>query len=1130
MNKERIAVATLLLVLLCVPSALLAQTQTGTVTGVLLDPAEAAVPGATITLKNTQTNVERQVTTSDLGVFLFDKVWPGTYSITASKEGFRKLLVDKIEVMVGKSSDVGTLKLEVGAVAETVQVEAGAVPLLETQSAQIAGAYSSKQVISLRAGMGGLDNMALLTPGVVPGFGNVNSNGVQVAANGQRSRSTQFMLDGHQMNDITIGGPSFFVNNLDMIAEYQVVTNQFSAEFGRNLGATVNIITKSGSNSHHGGVTWSHQNSALESKTSLQSRNNLKKPNLINNTWAVNLGGPVVHNKLFYYFGYRGRKQPGSATSIGTASVRALTPAGVNTLLARFPNSKPLQIYKAAGPFAITDGNPTCVEATRTTLTLAGVTGVEACGIARNVPQNTKEWEYDAKVDYTGKRHSLFGRYMVQNRDFCCSGGQSGYWIAVPFRNDSLGITHTFQITPRQINYFKFAYGRFLVAFEGGNTQPISNVRANLTNISLPAGFLDFGLATNLPQNRLLNTFQYQDNWSMNVGRHFLKAGIEFQRNRTSLFFLPFINGSFSFDSSTLTDFVNNTPKTVSFAAGNGTFEPFETDQFYYFQDDIRIAQNFTLNLGIRYENNGQPINGAVDEVLAREKDPAKAFWLQSLPLDQRTIRRQPNDNNNWAPRIGFAYTPRFARWLFGDGRTVFRGGYGIAYELAFYNILLNMTTAAPRVFLFSLDRVPPPGSPFPPAPGIPGSGIGTDVAGAIPVPRNTIDPRTLSQTILSPNFHNPYSQNWSFGFQREVSRSQVMEVRYVGTNSVGNFQSVNINPLFTRLTSDFRQFIPTGATPCILPGSIGPGRADCNRAETRERLNGAFSNYHSLQARYDFRNWKNQFTGGASYTWSKGIDNVSEVFSFFGGGSVAFSQNPFNFTSGERGVSNQNLAHTLVLHYIWELPWFRSQQGFLGRVLGGWQINGVTSFYTGRPYTPVQRTGNQYCSEDGTFDATFAGLLSTCRPFLANPQAPLFIASGNTGTPNVGFVDTAGVIHRGSLSGPVVTQNDVRFLFNNDNAIRFFTHTPFGVGRNNLRGDGVNNWDISIDKRVRVTERIRVHYRMAMIDAFNHRNFDVPTARVDLATFGDPRQNNVGPADSPAGGRSIRMTLWVEF
>ncbi len=1145
------------------------QAQTGTVTGVVVDPTDAVIPGAKVVLHNDATGVTRETTTNESGYYNFDKIAPGIYSVTITMTNFKKVVVSSLDVRVAKNTDLGSTKLEVGAVDSIVQVESTSVALVETQSAQLTFSISGKQAVALRQGFGGLDSVAILTPGVVPGMGNINSNGMQVAANGQRSRSTQFMLDGHQMNDITIGGPSVFVSNLDSIAEYQVITNQFSAEYGRNLGATVNILTKGGTNAYHGAVAWLHRNSALDSKTSRQSQTNAKKPVLIDNRWSVSAGGPILKDRLFFYGTYRGRKQPGNASSIGTNSARAITPNGIGTLLAAFPTSRTLAIYRDAGPFARPLGDPKCVTAAAsagglTTQTIAGIPGVETCAIERNIPQQTTEKEYSARIDWNTAKHKLFGRWLWTSSSFCCSGGQNGYFIDIPDSQKTLSVTHTWLLSNRMTNNFKFSWARFLVAFEGGNTAPISSVRDNLANFSFGTGFLGFGLATNLPQNRLLNTFQYQNTWSYLTGKHFLKVGVDLQRNLTSLFFLPFVNGAFNFVSTDMSDFVNNTPDTVNFAAGNGSFDPKEFDQSYFLQDDIRLTPHFTINLGVRYEHNGQPINRAADEILKRESDPATAFWLQSVPLNQRTLPRISNDTNNVAPRIGFAWTPQWHNWLLGNAETTIRGGYGIAYELAFYNILLNMTTAAPRVFSFSLTRAA--GTAIP----VPANGLGSDVAGAIPVPVNTIDPRTLFQSSLSRDFHNPYGQNWNLGVQRQIGRTQVVEVRYVGTNGIGLFQSINDNPMFSRLAAasttftrpfggtsgtpfgglgnvtmpGFPQFVTAGVVPCpappvtvpATPNPTGLNRADCTRAGVRQRANSGFSNYHSLQVRYDFQNFKNQFTGGASYTWSKGIDNVSEIFGFFGDGSIAFSENPFNFTSAERGTSNQNLGQTLAVHYIWDLPWLRSQKGFIGRVLGGWSVSGISTFLAGRPWTPIQRTGNRYCGEDSAFNSPFAGLLATCRPFVSNADAPLtFTNAAGVTLPNVGYVDGAGVIHRPvnssgagspgapSLTSPVVTASDVRFIFNDDNAIRFLNLTPFGVGRNNFRGERTINFDIGIDKRTNITESIKLRYRAAMTNAFNHRNFGVPQIRVDLADFAIPERNSVG-------GRVIRMGFWVEF
>lgn len=1104
-----------------VPVLTFGQGQTGTVSGVVTDATDAVIPGAQVRLVNTETGIARETSANEQGYFYFDKVQPGIYTVSITSDGFKKHEITGLDVRVAKNTDVGRSKLEVGSVDSVVQVESSTAPLMETQSAQITSSLSAKQTVALRQGFGGLDGLALLTPGVVPGMGNINSNGMQVAANGQRSRSTQFMLDGHQMNDITIGGPSLFVQNLDGIAEYQVVTNQFSAEYGRNLGATVNIISKAGTNDFHGSLTWLHRNDNLNSRSSLQSRNDLNKPELKDNRWFANVGGPVIRDRLFFQFGYEGQEIPGAVSSIGTSSSLAISPAGLTTLAGAFPASTTLQIYQNSGPWALPEGNPTCVTSTITTRTIAGVPGVELCAVNRTIPSATSQRGYSGKVDFVTSRHTITGRYLWSNNQFCCSGGQNGYLIDIPSSAQSLGITYTFQITPKLLNNFKFSWARFGVSFEGGNTSPISQVNDNLTNISMPSGYLSLGLATNLPQNRFLDTFQYSNTLSYPAGRHWVKFGAEFHRNLTTLFFLPFINGSFSFTSADLTDFINNTPATLSFTAGNGSFDPTEFDQFYFFQDDWKVRPNLTLNLGVRYEHNGQPINKAVDEILNRELDPTTAFWLQTIPIGDRTMRRIPNDNDNVAPRIGFAWTPQMNNFFTGDSQTTIRGGYGISYELAFYNILLNMTTAAPRVFFFSLSGA----STIP----IPGGGTGNEVVAAIPVPRNTFDPRTFAQTQLSENFHNPYGQNWSLGIQREIGRNMVTEVRYVGTNGIGLFQSRNANPLFSNQFTNFPSTVAPGFTPCPAPppppvtmpptpptpNPTGLGRPNCDFGQVRERLNSGISNYHSLQVRYDVRNLKNQFTGGLAYTWSKGIDNVSEIFGFFADGSIAFAENPFNIIGAERGRSNQNLDQTLTFHYLWESPWFRSQSTWVGRILGGWSINGTAAFLAGRPWTPIQRTGNTVCGQDSGFNASFAGLLATCRPFASNPSAPIT---------SVGFYDAAGVVHLGSVSGTPVSASDVRFIFNDTNGLNFFSPSnPFGIGRNNFEGDGTVDFNIAIDKRFKISERIGLLYRAAFENAFNHRNFGVPTIRADLADFAIPERNNVS-------GRSIRMMLKVEF
>src|SRR5262249_37992713 len=412
-----------------------------------------------------------------------------------------------------------------------------------------------------------------------------------------------------------------------------------------------------------------------------------------------------------------------------------------------------------------------------------------------------------------------------------------------------------------------------------------------------------------LPQGRVVTAWQFGDNFSKVFGKHQLRFGADIHRLTNSVPFLPNVNGSYGFNSTTR--ILNNTPQTVQLAVGQVTIDYTETDQFYYFQDDWKIKDNLTLNLGIRYENTGQPVNILNQISAKRESDPSTAIWLQSLPLSVRTVPKLPTDSNNWAPRVGFAWSPRIgegklARTLFGQqDRTVVSGGYSIAYDPAFYNIMLNVSTASPMVFLNT--TVNPAAGPT--VFGLPG-GVATGKAvQAIAtsnhlIVSNTFDPRFFSQTIVAPDFRSPYSQQWSLRVQREFSRNNVFEARYVGTHGVGLFETVNRNPRFDHILNGFSaggftfpafpSLVPQGLSPQVAGSGAcvdNPATTTLNEANQcngrvlaqsliRSRENTAQSIYHSLQTQYRGRLF-NQLSIGASYTFSKALDDASEIFTF---------------------------------------------------------------------------------------------------------------------------------------------------------------------------------------------------------------------------------------------------------
>ena len=1149
---------------LAVPAS--AQLTVGSVTGTVVDATGAVIPGATVTLTNEATGVTREQETSGTGTFMFDRVRPGAYSLRVSMSGF-KTHETTVEVGVGKVSSLGNVGMQVGASTETITVEAGAVPLMQAESPQITGNYPARTVTDITWGTMGLDSTAFLTAGIVPGFGNINTNvgtGGQIpsgnapAASGQRARSTQFSIDGHEINDITLGGPNVFLTNLDTVAEYQVTVNQFDAGQGRLPGATINVVTKGGTNDFHGSAFYFYETAGLRAKTAIEDRDDEDKGKFVQQEYGGTFGGPIVKNKFFGFGSFERFRIPNSSTFLATSpGAVAMTPP---LAAAQAPNPA-TTMYVNSGPFSISDGNPRCSDGTP--LTVAAF-----CEISRSVPQALLFWEYTMRFDLVLSKQTFTGKWHHASTDFCCSGGASGYWISIPDNEWTLSVGHTYQFTPRAINDFRFSTARLFVAFEGGNTfggsflggqAAVDAVRKNLARINMPAGFLDFGLATNLPQGRLVRNFQWQDNFSYIYGRHTLKAGMEVRRNRTTAPFLPFVNGQYNFTS--FANFVANTTSTVNFADGPFAFQPTETDQFYYFQDDIRVRPNFTLNVGLRYEHTGQPVNTIFNETLARESSPA-AFWNPAVALEDRIFPKIASDDNNWGPRIGFAYTPRFWKSLFGEDKTVIRGGYLIAYEAAFYNILLNISTAAPRVFLFSpcTTIATCGGAGFG---GVQGSGTGAALAAAAAVPVGTRDPREFSRTNVSDDFHSPYAQNWSLGIQREFGSSIVGEARYVGSRQIGQFQSLNANPLFGDTLgvdipvvigpppsgtldyfSNFPGSFPAGVAPCGFPGNpfsnvpatfLGTafrGRVHCDAGALRTRFNGALANYHGLQTRMDVRNLYNQLTTGIAFTWSKTIDNVSEIFGFFGNGSIAFSQNPFQVNDEERGESNFHLGNVYTTYWIWDSPWHRDQVGAKGKILGGWQWNGQVFLYDGRPWTPTTFLGAMSwpagtgrnvlrgnpvflgtCGMDTLFNTTFTGLFETCRPYPGNPDAPINTV-GFVGDPNARWW-----LNDGSLG-------------------------PAGSGRNpKIYGDGVvlSNMGFFKNTRIGAEGRYNLQFRAMFQNIFNHRNFGVPDTFIDDSPllippkFLSPEQQDSSytfgvPNKNSAVGRLFRFALRFTF
>jgi len=1001
-----------------------AQATAGSVRGTITDQSGAVIPGASISAKNEATGVTSPVykSTSD-GIYFLPNLPQGHYTVSVQGSGFKTAQFTEVDVKLGQDTVID-VSLQPGGAAETVTVTAQNETLIEKDTSQISTNFESRQIAELPSNVAGagLDTIALLVPGVSMGFGNVNSNGTSLSVNGNRARSNNFSIDGQDNNDNSIGGPSFFVDNADNIAAYQVVTNNFSAEYGRNQGAIINIVTKSGTNQYHGSAFMFYRDSDLTDALDNIEKSQLAlsgPPLVLYKVFGGTVGGPIKKDRIFFFGSYQGIRTSQVFNDISGVTENqglSILPSSFSALSAAFPNNGAIQALVHDGAFALNPPNAgfgpaSPIPGTTVPVTIGGQTYLAAQAersyqspTATPSVQNEFSTRIDVKIS---DKDNLYGRYEYQKANVlnALGNGLSGFTGNIPSLTQNASANYARQLSSRSLNELTFNYTRLFVDFGGGCTgnpgcipapdqldQAFSNLTFGGVRGADGVPLASIGPATNLPQGRTVTTFQVRDNYSFTRGAHQFKTGVDVRRVGNNDPFLPNVNGAFAF--GTPGQLTANDPQTVAIVQGQEVLKFNETDLFLFFQDDWKIKDNLTLNLGIRYEFEGQPENVLNSISTARESNPATALWKQSLPLSVRTDPKINTPDKNFAPRVGFAYTPHFWKSIFGDDQTVIRGGYSIAYDPAFYNILVNVSTSAPFVFSQTVLN---------PAPGAAGAVFGVPVGGTGPAVRaeaaaggfvatNTYNPAFFTQTTVAPGLRDPYAQQWSFGIQRQLSRNHVFEIRYLGTHGVALFQNEILNPDFAQIQNGFTlagvkypgfpNLVPAGLHPQVagVGGCVNDPATTINEATrcngrinvagvTESRGNDAQSIYHSLQTRYNGR-IGNQLTVGATYTFSKGLDNASEIFAFQ---EHSISQDPFNITGATRSYSGFDRPHEISFNFIWDLPFYKEQKGVLGHVAGGWQMNGVYVIDSGLRYTPNQ-IFNSFLPAFGSYDDPLLG------------------------------------------------------------------------------------------------------------------------------------------------------------
>ncbi len=1061
--------------LLTLAVAAYAQTSRGTVTGTVLDASGSVVAGASVTLTGVETGVRLSTGSNDSGVYRFDAVDLGVYRINVAHAGFRTYLGSGIGVEANRVTTLDP-RLEVGAAETRIEVSAESSEILIKDSPLRGGNFQPREVRDLP--LTGLNPLSLARtlPGATEASGSRiwgggtatgGNNGGGFSINGQRPRGNNYMLDGTENNDVWLSGAEQVFTIADAVQEVSVQTGNFGVEFGRAGGGVFNVVTKSGTNNLHGTLLWRYQSQRFNSVSNLDKLTGVPQSVFANNIFGFTAGGPMRKNKTFFFAGF----QQNDFHSTANFPMQVPTADAVSRLRSLFPSNPRLNLYLGALGDLRGAGAPFNVAMGIDPQTGIDRGSVQFATAAYVLPAINDGPQWLTRVDhYQSEAHRLSWRYSYDSQlNLPSSGGNTvpfpGFVQENTYSHHNFLFADSYTFGPSYTNEFRFSYGRpdVSAAITWPGSVPLARTLPNIgiANVASP------GLNSANTQFHYGNNFLFQETQTKLSGRHAFRYGVEYlrqvitqQRGANDLGAVAFTNAvGYSAFANFLDDFSGPSAAT-SRVFGAKVLHPDEFRQTYFFQDNWKVTPTLALTLGLRYENFGQPAN-AMPYPAYSGFDPA-----------QFLARHEVNtDNKDFGPAFGFAWSPSLRApllsRLFGDGKTVWRGGYQISYDTLFTQLIfLGPATTTPNAINTPVN-----------APNT-GRGLPNWLEQVPTVAR--APSLTDSRIAIDPGFRNPYTERWSFGFQRQLPQSTVLDVSYVGSESHKLTTKADWNP---RLLNGVR-----------LYPNFGP---------TDIRTSEGNSSYHALQGRLD-RRFAHGFQFAASYTWSKFLDSTSE-----GAGnqnlqqpdrqnrtSVPVSQGGLKL---DRGVSDFDRPQRLTIAYLWAVPGPRS--GWWKYPLGGWSVAGITTFQSGTPFTVANGT-------DRNNDAIPAD-----RPDIGNPNALLNSRAIIAPRCSTGYQNPD--------NGSCVSPGDVHWVEG-----KGFPNAST-AGRNTLRTGGTNNFDLNLSKSIPLGETRRLELRWEALNAFNHPQFvQVPQTSVNGAPAG--RFLNRDFTDS--GIRSMWVQVKVVF
>jgi hypothetical protein len=899
----------------------LAQTFRGSILGTITDPRGEVIAGANVKARNIDTGVERVTVTDDAGNYSIPELPIGRYEVSVDARGFQTAVVTDIKVEVASERRVD-VELVVGG-SDTVTITANAVQV-ETTSTTLGGTIVERQVVDLPINGRDFTKFLVMVPGATGDpSGATDSPGSfgLFSANGNRGRSNNYLLDGTDMNDgyrnlpaineAGVFGTPATILPVEAIAEAAILSN-FEAEFGRNSGAVVNIVTKSGTNDLHGSLFEFFRDDALDARNYFNPKPD-PQTQFRNHQFGFALGGPLVRNRTFWFAAYEGQREDVGLNSVARVpdprEIAALGGAQ-NAVIARLLDRQPWPAPNRNVP--LFDPRPNLFVTT---------------------PAKNDVNSVIAKIDHSfNQRNQITGRYYFGDSDqsfplaILAGGVLPGFNTVTPTTVHLVSLSYLSIISPTKVNEVRFGYNRFDEGFfpEDSDFDPRS-IGLN-TGIQGPQDFgLPFirirndpvfgsqlsslGATLSVPRARVDTNWHFIDNFSWKLTGHDLKFGYEFRRTFINAFFDAGYRGRLDFAS--LEDFLSGRLSGGRSARGDSRRNTFQNSHGLYIQDNFRASRRLSVNLGLRYD-----YFGVLDEKngLLSNFDPQRGLVLVG---DGGLERLYERDLNNFSPRIGLAWD------VTGRGQTVVRAGWGLFYDSFSQDFFVGQLP-------FNTFNPGPAYNPIGPSPVLFSFSTVDEIRAGVPIFTDYLDSDVFA---VDRRMRTPYVQNYNLNLQQELGRNIVFQIGYVGSLGAKLYRYRDINqPVNPRVSSarpfDNGPFAPSGGTFFYV-----------NHLETT-----ANSFYNALQTSLSVRA-RRGLTLMASYTWSHAIDNASD-----GQDYVANATQPDNShrVDLERADSNFDVRHRFLLSFTCDVPnWLKAHP----RIGGGWQLNGVVTLRTGSPF-----------------------------------------------------------------------------------------------------------------------------------------------------------------------------------